>query len=169
MLLAIAAAAAMSGPHTTAFAERCAALRLDAPALACRRVRALRVAGHPIEVWTTVATDTDDEGNLTAQTIQLFVAVDTHAGWYLSDALVSLDTFHQGEHCTSEARVSRLTATATRVDAKHHAMHLEVDEDWSRSCPVASDHREYGRTLGAATCVVDDGLVPRCDVPDQPQ
>lgn len=154
MILALATVALeLSGPHTTAFAARCASLRVDDPALACARVRTLRVSGHPIEIWRT----TDDE----TTAVDFFVAIETQDGWYVTEVF-GFEVEHDGEHCSTGSSLSRFTAAAVHVgDA--HAARIELDVDWRTSCPNSGDH-SAGRVYRTALCVVDDALVPHCEV-----
>src|SRR5262249_33858708 len=81
-VIAIVAATALElvGPSPTAFASTCAQLRHDTPALTCTLVKTLRAGGHPIEIWATLDGDEDQLD------VQIFVAIETHEGWYLTHA-----------------------------------------------------------------------------------
>lgn len=149
MILALATIALeLGGPHATAFAEECQ----DGPEVACRRMKTLRIGGHPVEIWEEI----------TPGEIQIFVAIETYAGWYTSAAAFTVETEHEGEHCSSSSRISRFEARAIRVD-DHHAARVELDVDWESSCRNTGQ-RFAGRIYRTTTCVVDDAIVPHCDV-----
>jgi hypothetical protein len=151
MLAVAAVALELSGPSTTAFAATCAELRRDTPALTCTRIALRRAGGHPVEIWATL--DEDDENDTSA--VQIFVAIETHEGWYLANAF-DYEPEHQGEHCHTSTGVARFAATSDRHAA---TIDLVLDDEWV--CPVSDYDRHYLRRYLTARCTVDE-LVPRC-------
>ena len=172
--LAISGAIAMSAPRATAFAQTCAELRRDAPETSCRRVKGLRVDGHPIEIWEVVETratpnpcgdDADD-----VDTIQLFVAIETQAGWYVSDPLLSFESFERREHSITGFTLAKVDAQVVRAGS-HRAARIRATEAWDKDCAMCDDGHgphQHGETVIEVTCVADDALVPHCDLPDPP-
>ena len=174
IVFAISGALAMSAPRATAFAQACDEMRRDEPGLRCTRVKKLRVDGHPIEIWETVAPrstpnpcgDASDDSD----TVQLFVAIDTNAGWYVSEPLLSLDSFEPREHTSTSTSLAKINARVVR-DGHHHVARVRAVEDWDHYCPPCDDGHgpnQRGETVIEATCAVDDALVPHCDLPDPP-
>lgn len=160
-------AAPAPAPTATAFAQRCAELRRAEPTLTCERLARKVVAGHPIEVWET-STHTDDPEASAEESpvIEVFVAIQTHAGWYVDDPIASFRT--EGGNGMGSVQISTeiggVDVRAARAGG-HRAVRVRVFESWNKFCEPCDDAERH--TSGVATdemvCVLDE-LIPRCDL-----
>jgi hypothetical protein len=149
--IALAAPVTMSGPRPTAFAATCHDLQVTTPALECTRVQALD-AGHPVEVWTTTPPPGGDPDDPPPTTMEVFVAIETNAGWYVSQPIFSIgpgELTEQGAPTTTD----RIEATATRKDTQH-AARIDLVREWAQG---------HGRMTLTATCVADQVVIPHCE------
>jgi hypothetical protein len=152
--ISVAPDVVMGRPQATAFASTCHALQADTPALECKRVQALD-AGHPVEVWQTtppIDADPSDPGDTPPTTTDVFVAIETNAGWYVSAPVFSVTDDPENAQPGAPPASDRLEATAIRKDGK-------------RAARIELVHTEPGRTklVLTATCVADDALIPHCE------
>jgi hypothetical protein len=168
--LAIAAAAAMTGPRTHAFTEFCDELKRDVPALVCARVKSLHTGGHAVEIWQTTSHFDPGEGDDGFDDVAIYVAMRRDDGWYVSDAITSFQTFHENGHHNAGGTTSldRLDVDAVRVGGAP-AVRVKTVEGWTRFCTPCEPGpvNTLGVAVAQTTCVLD-AAGPQCVSFDAP-
>jgi hypothetical protein len=125
--------AAMSGPHETAFDEKCAEIR-ETPQhgeATCKRVRAMRSDGLRVEIhrvdWADASSD-------------YYVALQKNGGWYVSEVPLEIQTGsgHAGHY--DVGTIETVTLAQERLRGAD-AVSLQIRERWETYCDECETER----------------------------
>ena len=123
---------AATGPHATAFDDRCAELRARDPHVTCTRVRHLDASGLVYDLYKTTMTDRADPDR---SGDALWVSIDTEVGWFtVREAFpLLMDGGNGTGSVQSSATLDAMTLRAVRLGGRRAAL-LEVRRTWTVDC-----------------------------------
>ena len=125
-------ASASTGPHATAFDDRCAELRIRDPHVTCTRVRHLDLSGLVYDLFKTTMTDRADPDR---SGDALWLCIGTEVGWFtVREPLpLKLSGGNGTGSVRSSATLDAMTLRAVRLGG-HRAALLEVHRTWTVDC-----------------------------------
>lgn len=144
---------AATGPHATAFDDRCAELRTRDPHATCTRAQHVVAGGLVYELFKTTITD---KANPDRSGDALWLAIGTEVGWFTTSEPfdLSLDGGNGTGSVSSSATLDATTVRAVTL-AGRPAVLLEVRRTWTVDCiECAPRKKSTYREISVVACRV---------------